>query len=86
VAVGAGVGASLGVALLASLALLGWRERTRPKAQPTGNGEIVEMDGAGGGKPAQLEARQLYELQSSNPGVDTPYKLRRSLVLATESI
>ena len=73
VAVGAGVGASLGVALLISLALLGWREKTRPKVQTTamamGNGADSEMDGIGVKAPVQLEARQLYELHNSNPTV-----------------
>lgn len=34
VVVGAGVGASLGVVLVASVAILIWRERTRPSPQP----------------------------------------------------
>jgi len=79
VAVGAGVGASLGVAFLASLGILFWRERTRPKAsndaasQEFLNSNPLLIDGKSA-RVGQLphyhqnqNQAQVHELQVSSP-------------------
>lgn len=71
VAVGAGVGASLGIALLASLALLGWREKTRPNpyAPVVGTGvPPVELDGGNQTMSRRTELPALME-DRPKPGV-----------------
>lgn len=71
VAVGAGVGASLGIALLASLAVLGWRENTRPKVQAPGTAmgmRPVELDGGRQAIPGRTELPG-HPDDRSKPGV-----------------
>ncbi|RJE18531.1 hypothetical protein PHISCL_09135 [Aspergillus sclerotialis] len=71
VAVGAGTGVSLGVMLLASIAVLIWREKTRPKIQEGsgfGGGVAYQMGGQGKDMdirpPAEMDsAGQVYEVE-----------------------
>jgi hypothetical protein len=77
--VGAGLGASLGVAFLASLGMLFWRERTRPKvpkdraSQELLNSNTLVGEGksaAVGQLPEYYPGRvQVHELRVSSPVV-----------------